>query len=88
MRKNSPFIHTPDGSVHRSPDPRQSGLPQLTTSVNAYVANNVDITFKDQFVSRRDMWKFIQEREGMSIYKGQVIETSQGVRARVRGLID
>jgi hypothetical protein len=34
------------------------------------------------------MWKFIQEKEGMSLYKGQVIETSQGLRARVRGISD
>ena len=36
---------------------------------NDFTAQKVEVTFKDQYVSRRDMWNFTQELEGFSIYK-------------------
>ena len=36
---------------------------------NDFIAQKVEVTFKDQYVSRRDMWNFTQELEGFSLYK-------------------
>ena len=46
------------------------------TSLESFLPNSVEVNFKDQYISRRDMWLFIQELDGQAIYRNQILETT------------
>lgn len=43
----------------------------------------VEVTFKDEFISRADMWRLKRVIGGKAVYLGQTISTL-GIRARVK----
>jgi hypothetical protein len=53
----------------KSPDARTLASKSSAQCVDKYLANSVEVNFKDQYISRRDMWKFVQDLEGASLFK-------------------
>ena len=51
----------------------QMSCPKFQQSL---VADRVEVTIKDQFVSRRDMWHFIQHLENNTIFKGKQLNAT------------
>lgn len=45
----------------------------------------MELSFKDQFVSRRDMWKITQKLHRLTVYKFKQLEIN-GIRAKIKGL--
>ena len=40
-------------------------------TIAPYLANRIELTFRDQLVSRRDMWKIQQFLDGKTVYKNK-----------------
>jgi len=71
--KRPGFLRTPQSSIgyRKSPDSRAliSVSKSSAQCVDKYLADAIEINLKDQYISRRDMWKFVQELEGASLFK-------------------
>lgn len=57
------------------------------TLIEKYCVSRVELSFKDQFVSRRDMWKITQMLNLQSVYKHKKFNIND-IRCRVRALFD
>lgn len=81
------------GGVRRDQIPFIGSKPEVIKDESAntqqdlsqYIINRVELSFKDQFVSRRDMWKITQQLQFMTVYKSKQLEYN-GLRTRVRAL--
>ncbi|CDW71794.1 UNKNOWN [Stylonychia lemnae] len=60
-------------------------LPQLP--LESYIVERVEISLRDQYVSRRDMWYILNSLDGKTLYKYKNFEYC-GIRFRVRGLFN
>lgn len=49
------------------------------------MADCVEVTVRDQFTSRRDMWHFVQSLNNKTIYKGHQVDF-EGVRFKIRNI--
>eukprot|EP00347_Sterkiella_histriomuscorum_P009116 403342460 len=56
-------------------------------SIEAFIADRIEVSFRDQYVSRRDMWYVLKSLENKTMYKGKNIEHG-GIRFRIRGLFN
>lgn len=53
--------------------------------MGTHIIDQVEITFKDQFVSRRDMWKIAKDLHNVTLYKNKKLEIN-GIRFIPRAL--
>lgn len=51
--------------------------------ISSHTADLIEVSFKDQFVSRRDMWKITQKLNHMTLHKNKQVEI-YGFRFKVR----
>jgi hypothetical protein len=50
-----------------------------------YLASHVEISFRDAYLTRADMWRlFVSELEGHSIYKGQKVSFLGTIKAQIK----
>ena len=68
--------------IHKVSSKQQIG-PE--NDLGQHVIDQLEITFKDQFVSRRDMWKIAKELHNVTLYKNKKLEIN-GVRFIPRAL--
>ena len=66
---------------------RKLGADELSKIDSSNFAHRLDITFKDQNVSRRDMFQLAQSMNMQTVYRGKTIEF-EGIRARIRQVFD
>ena len=62
---------------------RKLGADEMSKVDGSNFAHRLDITFKDQNVSRRDMFQLAQSMNMQTVYRGKTIEF-EGIRARIR----
>ena len=77
------MIIGPQKNIYQSNPETLSG-PSIY-SQSEHVIANIELTFKDQFASRRDMWKVTQQLNNMTVYKTKQLEIG-GIRVRFRAL--
>lgn len=56
-------------------------------TIDTHIIDRVEISFRDQYVSRRDMWYILKAIDNKTVYKGKNIEQG-GIRFRIRGLFN
>ena len=59
-------------------------LPQI--SPEHAVADYIEVTFRDQYISRRDMWQLGASLKGTAVYVGKRLDSPLSVRALVKSI--